>query len=463
MSGRASVRAFINPLVLASGLLAIVLLFPISAVFIAASGNSEGLWAHLSATVLPYYVGNTLVLMAGVAVVSLVFGVSSAWVVTRYKFTGSGLFEWMLLLPAAVPGYLIAYTYTDFLEYSGPVQMALRGLFGWTSARDYWFPEIRSMHGAALVMGAVLYPYIYLMARAAFLTTPASMFDAGRLTSRNLFWSIALPLARPAIVAGLALVLMETISDFGTVEFFAIETLTLGIFNVWLGMNNLAAASQIACVAFVLILALLTMEKMARARRRFADTSRRANSMAALPAHKWTAVMCILVCSTPIIIGFMIPVGVLLSFILKGYSIDLTGAAADAAINSLTLSAMVAALVIASAIFMGLVSAYGGGRLLPKADSSRINWVCLSRHHPCSRRCDGGRASGSGDCLRYWIFPWASARRMGDERDRAGYIGLHRPLSGCRLRRDHSGAATRPAEFARSEPDPWAHIKRRFV
>ena len=366
MSGRASVRTFINPLVLASGLLAIVLLFPISAVFIAASGNSEGLWAHLSATVLPYYVGNTLVLMAGVAVVSLVFGVSSAWVVTRYKFTGSGLFEWMLLLPAAVPGYLIAYTYTDFLEYSGPVQMALRGLFGWTSARDYWFPEIRSMHGAALVMGAVLYPYIYLMARAAFLTTPASMFDAGRLTSRNLFWSIALPLARPAIVAGLALVLMETISDFGTVEFFAIETLTLGIFNVWLGMNNLAAASQIACVAFVLILALLTMEKMARARRRFADTSRRANSMAALPAHKWTAVMCILVCSTPIIIGFMIPVGVLLSFILKGYSIDLTGAAADAAINSLTLSAMVAALVIASAIFMGLVSVYGGGRLLRK-------------------------------------------------------------------------------------------------
>ena len=139
MSGRASVRAFINPLVLASGLLAIVLLFPISAVFIAASGDSEGLWAHLSATVLPYYVGNTLILMAGVSVVGLLFGVSSAWVVTRYKFAGSGIFGWLLLLPAAVPGYLIAYTYTDFLEYSGPVQMALRELFGWTSSRDYWF------------------------------------------------------------------------------------------------------------------------------------------------------------------------------------------------------------------------------------------------------------------------------------------------------------------------------------
>ncbi|MEP3115636.1 iron ABC transporter permease [Nisaea sp.] len=365
-SRRMGVRAFINPLYLASGLLAIVLLIPILSVFVAAAGDSEGLWSHLASTVLPYYIGNTLVLMAGVSVVSLCLGISSAWIVTRYDFPGSRWFEWMLLLPAAVPGYLIAYTYTDFLEYAGPVQVALRDLFGWTSARDYWFPEIRSMHGASLVMGAVLYPYIYMMARAAFLTTPASLLDAGRLANRNLFWGIALPLARPAIVAGLALVLMETISDFGTVEFFAIHTLTLGIFNVWLGMNNLAAASQIACVAFILILALLTLETMARTRRRFADTSRRANTMEALPAHKWKAVVCICVCAAPIIIGFLIPVGVLLNFVLKGYSIDLTGAAAEAAVNSLSLSATVAALVIASATLMGLVSVYGGGRLLRK-------------------------------------------------------------------------------------------------
>lgn len=364
--GRTGVRTFINPLFLASGLLAIVLLLPIAAVFVAASGDSEGMWSHLASTVLPYYVSNTLILMAGVSVVSLCFGVSSAWVVTRYEFPGSRFFEWMLLLPAAVPGYLIAYTYTDFLEYAGPVQMALRALFGWTSTRDYWFPEIRSMHGAALVMGAVLYPYIYMMARAAFLTTPASMLDAGRLANRNLFWGIALPLARPAIVAGLALVLMETISDFGTVEFFAIQTLTLGIFNVWLGMNNLAAASQIACVAFVLILALLTLEAMARTRRRFADTSRRANTMTAVPARKWKAFICIIVCGTPIMIGFLIPVGVLLSFVLKGHSVDMTGVAAEAMVNSLSLSAMVAALVVASATFMGLVAVYGGGTLLRK-------------------------------------------------------------------------------------------------
>lgn len=364
--GRTGVRTFINPLFLASGLLAIVLLLPIAAVFVAASGDSEGMWSHLASTVLPYYVSNTLILMAGVSVVGLCFGVSSAWVVTRYEFPGSRFFEWMLLLPAAVPGYLIAYTYTDFLEYAGPVQMALRALFGWTSTRDYWFPEIRSMHGAALVMGAVLYPYIYMMARAAFLTTPASMLDAGRLANRNLFWGIALPLARPAIVAGLALVLMETISDFGTVEFFAIQTLTLGIFNVWLGMNNLAAASQIACVAFVLILALLTLETMARTRRRFADTSRRANTMTAVPARKWKAFICIIVCGTPIMIGFLIPVGVLLSFVLKGHSVDMTGVAAEAMVNSLSLSAMVAALVVASATFMGLVSVYGGGTLLRK-------------------------------------------------------------------------------------------------
>ena len=232
-------RPGFNPWVFAAVVIAAILLGPILAVFGAAAGDSGGLWRHLFETVLPRYVANTLILMVGVGAVCLVFGVSAAWTVVRYDFVGRQWFQWMLLLPAAVPAYLIAYTYTDFLEYAGPVQKMLREQFGWQSARDYWFPEIRSMGGAMLVMGAVLYPYVYVMARTAFLLTPASLYEVGMLANRSLFWKIGLPLARPAIAAGLALALMETISDFGTVEYFAIETLTLGIFNVWLGNEQL--------------------------------------------------------------------------------------------------------------------------------------------------------------------------------------------------------------------------------
>ena len=277
------VKNWLSPWSIGASILAIVLLGPIASVFIAAMGDSVGLWEHLSQTVLPRYVINTIVLMVGVAVFTLVFGLSAAWTVVRFDFPGQRIFEWMLLLPAAVPAYIIAYVYTDFLEFAGPVQGILRDLFGWTSARDYWFPEIRSMGGATLVIGSVLYPYVYVMARTAFLLTPAPLFEVGMLSRRSLFWNVGLPLARPAVVAGLALVLMETISDFGTVEYFAIETLTLGIFNVWLGMNSLTAASQIASVAFLFIVALLIFETIARARRRAVENGPRPTPAGAAP------------------------------------------------------------------------------------------------------------------------------------------------------------------------------------
>ena len=254
----------VTPWTLAAVALALVFFAPILSVFAAATGDSGGLWDHLFRTVFPRYVANTLTLMAGVGFVSLLFGVAAAWVVHRYAFPGRAILQWMLLLPAAVPTYLIAYTYTDFLEYAGPLQQVLRDMFGWRNARDYWFPEIRSMGGASLVLGAVLYPYVYMMARTAFLLTPAALFEVGMLAKRSLFFNVALPLARPAIVAGLALVLMETISEFGAVEYFAIETITLGIFNVWLGMNSLPAAAQIASVSTLFIVALLCVELLAR-------------------------------------------------------------------------------------------------------------------------------------------------------------------------------------------------------
>ncbi len=302
--------------------------------------------------------------MFGVGFVSLIFGISSAWVVVRYEFPGRRLIEWVLLLPFAVPPYLIAYTYTDFFEYAGPLQVMLRSIFGWNNAGDYWFPEIRSMPGAMMVMGSVLYPYVYVMSRVAFVLTPASLYEVGTMSHQNLFWKIGLPLARPAIFAGLALVLMETISDFGTVEYFAIETLTLGIFNVWLGMNSLTTASQIASFSFLFVIALLALEIISRSRRRFMDTTRRAKPLQPISLRGFSVGVCWVICLLPVILGFIIPVGILLSFVSENFhtgSLDIIG---DASLNSLFISGVTAALVISGAAFLGFVAVYKGNALL---------------------------------------------------------------------------------------------------
>ena len=356
----------VTPWTLAAVALALVFFAPILSVFAAATGDSGGLWDHLFRTVFPRYVANTLTLMAGVGFVSLLFGVAAAWVVHRYAFPGRAILQWMLLLPAAVPTYLIAYTYTDFLEYAGPLQQVLRDIFGWRNARDYWFPEIRSMGGASLVLGAVLYPYVYMMARTAFLLTPAALFEVGMLAKRNLFFNVALPLARPAIVAGLALVLMETISEFGAVEYFAIETITLGIFNVWLGMNSLPAAAQIASVSTLFIVALLCVELLARSRRRFTNTSRKTMPLAATPVGGLKALACAAVCLTPVVVGFVIPAGLLSGFVLQGHSLEFDSGVVTASLNSIALAGAVAFFVIASAAFMGLVAYYQGGAPLKR-------------------------------------------------------------------------------------------------
>ena len=361
VGGRRPKSISINPWTAVSFLLTAVLLLPILAVFWAAAGDSEGLWPHLLETTLPRYLLNTLALTGGVSIFALLFGVTSAWLVTRYQFPGRRILEWTLLLPAAVPAYLIAYTYTDFLEYAGPVQGLFRDLFGWRSARDYWFPEIRSMGGAAFVMGAVLYPYVYMMTRTAFLATPASLYEIGIISRRSVFWSVALPLARPAIVAGLAPVVMETISDFGTVEYFAIETLTLGVFNVWLGMNNLPAAAQIASLTFLFVIALIALERAARARQKFTNPSRRQTVLPRRRLKGLHALLALTACATPIVVGFVVPVGVLLSFVLKGYSLGFSDAMLSAAVNALELAAVAAVVVMATALVLGVVGRYLAG------------------------------------------------------------------------------------------------------
>ena len=356
--------AWLSPWNLGTILLVSIFMAPVIAIAITACGDSDGLWVHLANTVLPRYVANTLILMLGVGLVTLFFGVTTAWIVVRYEFPGRRIIQWALLLPATIPSYLIAYTYTDFLEYAGPLQVLIRDHFGWDNARDYWFPEIRSMSGAILVMGAVLYPYVYIITRTAYLLTPASLFEVGRMNGSNMFWGVAFPLARPAIVAGLALVMMETISDFGTVEYFSIETLTLGIFNVWLGMNNLTAASQIAAFSFIFIIALVLIERIARARRRYMDTTRRSDSLSPQSVSFAKGTWYTLVCSFPIIIGFIVPVCVLLNFVLQGYSTSVNREVLAAAWNSLYLGVSVAVVVVFSATFMGLVSSFDRGKVM---------------------------------------------------------------------------------------------------
>jgi iron(III) transport system permease protein len=288
--------------------LCVLITVPMLFIALAALGDNQGLLGHLLETVLLRYLGNTLLLMFGVGVIATLFGVSTAWLVSRYDFPGRGLLSWMLVLPLAMPAYLIAYTYTDFLEYAGPVQTMLRALFGWQTARDYWFPEVRSAGGAILMMGSVLYPYVYILSRTAFAQTSRRLFEAASLSGKSLFGSVGLPLARPAVIAGLSLVLMEVVSDFGTVDYFALETLTLGIFNVWLGMNNMPAAAQIALFAFVLILILLLTENYARARRAYGEQGASAFGVPRITAPPGFAFICILVCVLPVFFGFFLPV-----------------------------------------------------------------------------------------------------------------------------------------------------------
>mgnify|MGYP001330583943 CR=1 FL=1 len=342
--------------------LALAIISPIIAVFFSAFLGDTTLWPHLFSTVLPRYVYNTLVLMLGVGILSSVFGISSAWVVTRYNFFGKKIFEWALLLPAAVPAYIIAYTYTDFLEYAGSFQKTLREIFNWDSSSDYWFPEIRSMSGAILVMSCVLYPYVYMMTRASFLTVPISFYQTSLIYGRNSFFSVALPLARPGIFAGLALVLMETISDFGTVEFLAVETVTLGIFNLWLGMNNFSAASQLSFLAFTFIVVLLGVELSARKNQKFNNPQSSSFEKKIEEISFYKSLILFFICLLPILFGFIIPVLILINLSMQGFDQNNLYSFIEISLNSINVSFFGAFLTILFSFIIVVAVKYHGGK-----------------------------------------------------------------------------------------------------
>ena len=299
-----------------AAVLAGIILLPIGTIVVLALGSEQNVWPHLLATVLPRALADTFILMAGVGALSLALGTAAAWLVTMYRFPGRALLDRLLVLPLAMPTYIVAYCYVELLDYSGPVQQLLRALFGWQSARDYWFPEIRTLGGCVLVLSSVLYPYVYLSARASFAQQSVCVLEVARTlgqTPFGAFQSVALPLARPALAAGVALTLMECLNDLGAAQYLGVQTLTVSIYTTWLQRSNLAGAAQIALVALLLVLALLLGERIARGGARVHHTTGRYRAIPFSDLQGWRAYVVAATCAIPVIVGFILPLLVLLT------------------------------------------------------------------------------------------------------------------------------------------------------
>jgi iron(III) transport system permease protein len=310
-------------------------------------------WPHLAATVLPSYVLNTLLLVLLVTLGVIACGVPSAWLVTAYSFPGKRVLEWASVLPLAMPAYVMAYAYTDWLQAAGPVQTTLRAVTGW-QIRDYWFPEIRSLPGAAAMLSFAFYPYIYLLARAAFLDQPRSAIEAAQLAGYGAwdrFWRVALPLARPAIFAGTALALMETLADFGTVSYFAVNTFTTGIYRAWLSLGDPVAAGQLATCLLVFVLAILSLEQRQRGRARYAGKRTPTEPQR---LRGWRAAAAGAVCAAPVFFGFLLPAGILLALVSTEPWARFGARIYSLAANTFTLASVAAV----AAVLVALLLAY---------------------------------------------------------------------------------------------------------
>jgi iron(III) transport system permease protein len=335
-------------------IIAVLVVLPIAAVVWFALTPTDNIWPHLIATTFPRYLSNTVVLMLSVGAVTAVIGTSTAWIVAMYRFAGRKWLQWALLMPLAVPAYVGAYALVDFLEYAGPVQTALRGMMGWENATDYAFPAIRTRSSAVIVLSASLYPYVYLLARAAFREQSGAGFEVARALGVGpfgRFFRVGLPLARPAIAAGVAVVMMETVNDFGTVDYFAVQTLTTGIFTVWLQGGNLGGAAQLATCVLAMIVFLVALEKLSRRRSKFFASARgqRPVTLTALKGGQGAAAF--FVCLLPILVGFVLPVLVLMSHAMDAGQWVAPGLR-KALFHTVTVGGLAAVLTVLGGLFM---------------------------------------------------------------------------------------------------------------
>ncbi|WP_395687496.1 ABC transporter permease [Aestuariivirga sp.] len=348
----------------------LALALPVITIILLAFAPTENIWPHLIETVLPGYVLRTVLLLLGVGLITFVVGTGVAWLVTMCRFPLRPLFLWASLLPLAMPGYIVAYAYVDFLSYAGPLQSWLRELFGWTSPADYWFPEIRSLGGAVFILSMVLYPYVFLTARASFIRQPATQLEVARALGRTpwgAFRAVALPLARPGIAVGVSLALMECLNDIGAAGFFGVRTLTLGVYTTWLSQGNLGGAAQISAVMLLFIFMLVWFERTARRKQSFVLPAQRPRQPDRIRLNGWQRALAVLACGLPIVIGFVVPALVLLNFAASRWQ----DALSTAYLNAVSHSLLLAALAAAVAVVLGLILGYAN-RIMRKGFTRRV-------------------------------------------------------------------------------------------
>jgi iron(III) transport system permease protein len=347
-----------SPLLIVGFIVALLVGLPVASVGLNIfAGGTSTTWAHLVNTVLPEYILNSLWLCVGVGCGVGLLGVATAWLTAMHDFPGRRIFSWALVLPLAMPAYVMAYVYTDLLQFVGPVQTTLRETFGWAHG-DYWFPDIRTLPGAMLMFVCVLYPYVYLLARSAFLERASGMLEAARTLGMGpwrAFFAVSLPLARPAIVAGVALALMETLADYGTVAYFAVNTFTTGIYRAWFSLGDRIAAAQLAAMLLGFVLFLLMAEKISRGRARYNNTTGRNRPMAGARLTGIRAALAFLACAVPLLLGFVLPAILLLKMALTEGDAQFGERFLVLSRNSFVLAGITAMI----AVLLALIMAYG--------------------------------------------------------------------------------------------------------
>lgn len=350
--------------------IALLLGLPVIALLFSAFSAEGELFRHLADTVLLDYLGNTLGLVVGVVLLSLLFGVPTAWLVAMCQVPGRRALQWALMLPMAMPSYIVAYVYTDLLDYSGPLQAGLRALFGWNSPADYWFPAVRSLGGAAWVLALVLFPYVYLLTRASFLEQSVSLIHSSRLlgcTPWQSFRRLSLPLARPAIMVAVSLVAMETLADFATVHFFAINTLTTAVYDTWLGYGSLATAAKLSCLMLLVVVLLIALERRSRSRQQVFQKSMGHEQPLRYPLKGMSRALAAFWCWGLVLAGFGLPFVILLDYGVRYFELSWTPEFVRFAGNSLAISALTALLAMGIALLLGFFRRLDGGikSLLP--------------------------------------------------------------------------------------------------
>ncbi|NEN75086.1 iron ABC transporter permease [Pelistega sp. NLN82] len=329
----------------------------LSLLILAITGNFDH-WHNLLQYVIPTALSNTLLLLIGVAIVVGLVGTGSAWLTSAYHFPTRKVLMWALLLPLAVPTYIMAFAYLDLLHPLGPIQGVIRELLGYSSPREFRLPDIRSMVGAIFIMGLALYPYVYLSVRVMFMSQSANLVEAARTlgcTPRQAFIRLILPMARPAIAVGISLALLETLNDIGASEFLGIQTLTVSIYTAWVTRSNLSAAAQIAIFMLFIVTMIIYVERLSRQRQRYANTQRpRAIQPQILTG--WKAILAIIFGWLPVIAGFVFPALYLIIETLK--RIHNVGTVSSALLSSTINTVILAAIATLLTVFLGLIIAW---------------------------------------------------------------------------------------------------------